>query len=953
MALLYPDILQSNNPRAYGIVKATEVSGYKIVYTLNDLYSIPDAILSNSGDNTNNDAIGQKWYVASENKEYCLINWDSRNSVEGWKEVITPLDVKAEIDSYTINNKQISTSPILTKSDIGLGNVDNTSDLSKPISNATQQALNNKQDTLISGTNIKTIDDQTILGSGNISTVQTIEKDYNIDWLAKNNEKFLVGGIGNTPNSNYYKVNITESDISLDAEVLYFDTNVTSDVYTLYTIPSATSLTAGIMSAADKTKLDQLQYVPLATTETAGKVIVGAGLEVTNNGIVSLAQDNLYQVKDLLYYGVQWDTELSSPHLTRVGSLNLHKILPIQSGMRGCVVKNDLVTYYLNPDSWYLKAEGNTVFDSIGVSYGSETKLLEFTGIEDRSFYTPGQYIIIESLTDDTYVIYRTVADSTKQTSLENSNMGVLVGGVAEDGGLELTSTPSNYKVTFGSNLSGYDGTVQVEIPKFYIWSEADGTLKRVLVSQYKLNPYAQESSHMFMDAYRCTLLREVPENMGYLSTLPVNSPISVVNFEPYARGWNGNEFTEATDPWGFSSNLGKPRTSISRRNMNNYALAINRAVMNYNQYKNVLYWLWVIEYANFNSQEAFNADLTTEGYHQGGQGNGFTNLDTANELYPLCALTVYPAVPCGYTNNLGNGSGEKGCDFDYIGRSSANQWINSWALSGCTGTANGTEHSMTITNITNNTGIYGIIYRYAIDRQGTINYNITGIPEGGTVTVKLYPSGTVVKTITEDGDFQIEWPATADWGGFYVDFTGPVNLVIKNTDSTMPSNIPFPAHFPSSVIAEKTINVNRWRGIEQPFGDIYTNVDGIIIKRTVQDGDANVWVCNNPEYYGDTEEVAKQHYYIAGIEPRMNNYIKKWYLGTTAEMIPIEGNGNSGSYMCDNSYQTSATNETTLLLGGGSRDGAGAGLACWYSCNGVGDASAFVGFRTVKTLND
>ena len=33
-----------------------------------------------------------------------------------------------------------------TKNDIGLGNVDNTSDLNKPISTATQQALNNKLD---------------------------------------------------------------------------------------------------------------------------------------------------------------------------------------------------------------------------------------------------------------------------------------------------------------------------------------------------------------------------------------------------------------------------------------------------------------------------------------------------------------------------------------------------------------------------------------------------------------------------------------------------------------------------------------------------------------------------------------------------------------------------------------------------------------------------------------
>lgn len=57
---------------------------------------------------------------------------------------------------------------VLTKTDIGLGNVDNTSDVNKPISTATQSALNGKQDTLVSGTNIKTINSNTLLGSGDV-----------------------------------------------------------------------------------------------------------------------------------------------------------------------------------------------------------------------------------------------------------------------------------------------------------------------------------------------------------------------------------------------------------------------------------------------------------------------------------------------------------------------------------------------------------------------------------------------------------------------------------------------------------------------------------------------------------------------------------------------------------------------------------------------------------------
>lgn len=56
----------------------------------------------------------------------------------------------------------------LTKSDVGLSNVDNTSDANKPVSTAQATAIGLKQDTLVSGTNIKTINSTSLLGSGNI-----------------------------------------------------------------------------------------------------------------------------------------------------------------------------------------------------------------------------------------------------------------------------------------------------------------------------------------------------------------------------------------------------------------------------------------------------------------------------------------------------------------------------------------------------------------------------------------------------------------------------------------------------------------------------------------------------------------------------------------------------------------------------------------------------------------
>lgn len=65
------------------------------------------------------------------------------------------------------------------------------------------------------------------------------------------------------------------------------------------------------------------------------------------------------------------------------------------------------------------------------------------------------------------------------------------------------------------------------------------------------------------------------------------------------------------------------------------------------------LTWLFVVEYATLNSQKAFNANLTAEGYHQGGLGEG-----VATSSVTVNGATTYSFVPCGTTNSLGNGTG-------------------------------------------------------------------------------------------------------------------------------------------------------------------------------------------------------------------------------------------------------------------------------------------------------
>ena len=80
----YPAKLSSNNQSEYGIVDAIEISGHKSVNTLAALYSISDCILSKSKINTDDDAIGQQWYVISEHKYYQLDSWNNRNNINGW-----------------------------------------------------------------------------------------------------------------------------------------------------------------------------------------------------------------------------------------------------------------------------------------------------------------------------------------------------------------------------------------------------------------------------------------------------------------------------------------------------------------------------------------------------------------------------------------------------------------------------------------------------------------------------------------------------------------------------------------------------------------------------------------------------------------------------------------------------------------------------------------------------
>lgn len=96
---------------------------------------------------------------------------------------------------------------------------------------------------------------------------------------------------------------------------------------------------------------------------------------------------------------------------------------------------------------------------------------------------------------------------------------------------------------------------------------------------------------------------------------------------------------------------VSKARTELQTMARNNNRTN-NWNIYTYDAHRD-LTWLFVVEYATLNSQKAFNASLTAEGYHQGGLGEGVTTGSVK-----INGTDAQSFVPCGTTNSLGNGTG-------------------------------------------------------------------------------------------------------------------------------------------------------------------------------------------------------------------------------------------------------------------------------------------------------
>lgn len=263
----------------------------------------------------------------------------------------------------------------------------------------------------------------------------------------------------------------------------------------------------------------------------------------------SPAWEDIPDLEERYAYGVEWDTASSSPDGVRVGNMQLHRELPVQSKMRRCLLDRD--------------------------------------------------------------------------------------GGVKEYLDNELS---------WGGSYLDY--AVMTEIPEHWYKLYFNGTKFRMMLSEIPLPGY-KHVDKFYISTYEARMYRT--DNL--LCSAAGASKLSDPNSTNFRGGDNTAEWDDT-----YRSLLGRPVTNLTRDQFRQAARKRGSGweMYTYNAHK-TLFWLFAVEYATLDSQKPFNAQKDANGFAQGGLGPGptqMTDWTNFNKINPL--------IPCGYTNEFGNGSGEK-----------------------------------------------------------------------------------------------------------------------------------------------------------------------------------------------------------------------------------------------------------------------------------------------------
>lgn len=263
----------------------------------------------------------------------------------------------------------------------------------------------------------------------------------------------------------------------------------------------------------------------------------------------SPAWEDIPDLEERYAYGVEWDTASSSPDGVRVGNMQLHRELPVQSKMRRCLLDRD--------------------------------------------------------------------------------------GGVKEYLDNELS---------WGGSYLDY--AVMTEMPEHWYKLYFNGTKFRMMLSEIPLPGY-KHVDKFYISTYEARMYRT--DNL--LCSAAGASKLSDPNSIHFRGGDNTAEWDDT-----YRSLLGRPVTNLTRDQFRQAARKRGSGweMYTYNAHK-ILFWLFAVEYATLDSQKPFNAQKDANGFAQGGLGPGPTQMTDWNNFN-----NTNPLIPCGYTNEFGNGSGEK-----------------------------------------------------------------------------------------------------------------------------------------------------------------------------------------------------------------------------------------------------------------------------------------------------
>lgn len=394
------------------------------------------------------------------------------------------------------------------------------------------------------------------------------------------------------------------------------------------------------------------------------------------------AWEDIPDLEERYAYGVEWDTASSSPDGVRVGNMQLHRELPIQSKMKGAVLDNK----------------------------GGINKYLG--------------------------------------TSWSDSDVQLASG------------EPENF-------------SIMTMIPRHWYKFYFNGTKFRCMISAIPLPGYKYVDD-FFISSYEATIYRSKDLLM---SRLGVDSTYNEYRGGDNTAEWDGT----------YRSLLGRPVTNLTRDQFRQAARKRGSGweMYTYGAHK-TLFWLFAVEYATLNSQKPFNAQKDANGFAQGGLGPGPTQMtDWAN------FNNANPLIPCGYTNEFGNGSGEKA----YVVKNASGGTHATLMANRYRGIENPFGHIWKYTdgaNIQVTTGDSGLSILWTTDDPSNFSdTSYTGYDKKGNI---CRTNGYAKKMLLgEDGDIvatEVGGSSSTYWCDYYNTYTQVSKLQILLVGGRMDNNL-------------------------------------------------------------------------------------------------------------------------------------------------------------------